>query len=407
MRDNLQQKARPKPTPTDTSSHVKHKQEIRRAHMSIPYRERQWIDIEPKQFSHNCFEVSKYMVRSLRHDESVLREEDRAVRFDDLTEKFNNKFPSTKHLPVSAWITFLAEGGGPKERFKYCLNPILPYNSFTSEAIQGHSGGTLVDPTLQDNVLLPNDFTKFFYHIRNVHDMHSITNSGLIPGGKRLKKDRQSKLFTAVNPMDEHQYSEDAQYDLNKARIAVYSNGWRIHKDSVYWRNLKLAQKRGLQFYQTRSNAIALFNTLLTICIEEAVYMKTGQELYSQVFTDTPAERHIFTCTVIAQLAQHSSHDFSWLKVKGLCLPKTIAHPRIMSHPPPHCTLNTSTSSLSPTSPVLLSSSTLNPDLLSPAPFIHKDPRRMAVLRPSIPPQVLSPKGSSSTGICQSTKSNN
>ena len=30
--------------------------------------------------------------------------------------------------------------------------------------------------------------------------------------------------------MDEHQYLEDAQYDLNKARIAVYKNGWRNSK---------------------------------------------------------------------------------------------------------------------------------------------------------------------------------
>ena len=47
-------------------------------------------------------------------------------------------------------------------------------------AIQGHSGGTLVDPTLQDNVLLPRD-------VGSARDMHSIIQGGLIPGGKSQK----------------------------------------------------------------------------------------------------------------------------------------------------------------------------------------------------------------------------
>ena len=58
------------------------------------------------------------------------------------------------------------------------------------------------------------------------------------------------------------------------------------------------------------------------------------------------------------------------------CVPETFTHPRVMFHLAPHSTLNTSTSSLSPTSPVLLSSSSPKPDLLSTHPFIHcEDPR--------------------------------
>ena len=61
--------------------------------------------------------------------------------------------------------------------------------------------------------------------------------------------------------------------------------------------------------------------------------------------------------------------------LKTNCLPKTFTHPRVMFHLAPHSTMNTSTSSLSPTSPVLLSSSSPNPDLLSTHPFVHcEDP---------------------------------
>ena len=64
-------------------------------------------------------------------------------------------------------------------------------------------------------------------------------------------------------------------------------------------------------------------------------------------------------------------------RLKTNCVPKTFTHPRAMFHPTPHSTLNTSTSSLSPISHVLLSSSSPNPDLLSTHPFIRcEDPRQ-------------------------------
>ena len=126
---------------------------------------------------------------------------------------------------------------------------------------------------------MPDDFADYIHHIGNAHDMHSIIQGGLIPGGKSLKRDRQSVFFTAVNSMYANHDLEEVQYDLDQPRIAVHKNTWRIHQNTVYWCNLKLAQRKGLQFYQTRSHAIALFNTFLATCIEKVVYMKTGEDL--------------------------------------------------------------------------------------------------------------------------------
>ena len=68
---------------------------------------------------------------------------------------------------------------------------------------------------------------------------HSITNSGL----------------TAVNPM--HQNHQDPkELDLSKPRVASYKQKWKVHQDTVYWDDIKLAQRKGLKFYQTRSNAV-------------------------------------------------------------------------------------------------------------------------------------------------------
>ena len=163
------------------------------------------------------------------------------------------------------------------------MNPNSSKHILCFRAFQGHSGRNLVDPALQDNVLLPEDVTEYINHIGNASEMHSIIRGGLIPGGRSLERDRQSVFFTTVNPMDDDQSTEESLCDLDKPRIVPCRNTWMPHQNTVYWCNFKLAQKRGLQFYQTRSHAIVLCNTLPAICIEKAVCMKTEEDLFHKV----------------------------------------------------------------------------------------------------------------------------
>ena len=238
------------------------------------------------------------MIRLLRHD-------DGAVRFDDLA-----KFDGTSLWLIEAWITFLAKGG-PKKRFQYFLNPNSSKHFLYFRAIQDNQELLSFDPTLQDTVLLPDDFTEYIHHIGNAHDMHSVIQGGLIPGRRSLKRDRQSVFFTAVNPMYASQDLEELQYDLDKPSITVYKNTWRVHQHTENWCNLKLAQRKGLQFYQTRSHAIALFNTRRAICIEKVVFMKTGEELYGKVHQSPRLPRVVLTPNL-----QHGRQDPSNLEAR-------------------------------------------------------------------------------------------
>ena len=136
--------------------------------------------------------------------------------------------------------------------------------------------------TLQDNVLLPDDFAEHIYHVGNSHDLHSIIQSGLIPGGKSIKKERHAAFFTAVNPMfvDQHKEVEVRPDESQDCSVPEYLEIYQ--KYSVYWCDLKVAQKKGLQFYETRSNAIVLYNTLPAMCIEKVVYMKCRRRIIQQ-----------------------------------------------------------------------------------------------------------------------------
>ena len=124
--------------------------------------------------------------------------------------------------------------------------------------------------------MIPSGFFQCIYHIGCGFNLHSIINSGLIPGGQNSSK-RQTVFFLPIDPRDkDHQDPE--HIDLNVPRRAQYlHNAWKRHQDAVFWVDIDLAIEKGLTFYQTRSNAIILQETLPTYCIPKVVRLKTGE----------------------------------------------------------------------------------------------------------------------------------
>ena len=124
---------------------------------------------------------------------------------------------------------------------------------------------------------------EYIYHIGCAINLHSIMNSGLIPGGQNLSK-IQTVFFTSVDPMNK-EYKDLETVDLKAPRLAWYKQKkWKKHQNTVYWIDIRLAQKRGLKFYQTRSNATMLYNTLTAYCIPKAMKMETGEIIYEKVY---------------------------------------------------------------------------------------------------------------------------
>ena len=59
---------------------------------------------------------------------------------------------------------------------------------------------------------------------------------------------------------------------------------WKKHQNTVYWVDINLALKKGLKFYQTRSNAIILHETLPAYCIPKVVRMESGEVIFEKVY---------------------------------------------------------------------------------------------------------------------------
>ena len=254
-------KAKAKPQPRESTGTT-----------TIPLSERVWVDIEPSKQDLESYNLSKKVTNLLRHNQKLHREEDGAIQFYKI--KFHLR---DHHLPIQnwsddRWIACLAAGGGSKRRYQYCSDS--SGTIFYLRALQEHSGSNLIDPALQDHVLIGPGVFPYIYHVGSNFSLSSILSNGLIPGGQNLSR-RQSVFFLPVDPRKEDH--KDPEYiDYSVPRHARYlQNTWKRHQDTVFWIDIDLGIiKEGLKFYQTRSNAIILQGALPANCIVRAERLK-------------------------------------------------------------------------------------------------------------------------------------
>ena len=158
---------------------------------TIPIGERTGTDIEPQKHSLSDDEVSKKLIHLLRHG-SLPRENDGAIEFWRIKDNLQKHFLYCHHWSDEKWKKSMAKGGGNKKRFQYCTDSSRAI--LYLRALQGHSGRSLIDPTLQDNVIIPDGFFQYIYHVGCAINLQSIINSGLIRGGQNFEQQTDSIL---------------------------------------------------------------------------------------------------------------------------------------------------------------------------------------------------------------------
>ena len=267
---------------------------------TIPIHQRRWIDIEPSKQDLASNDLSKKVINLLRHNQTLQREEDGAMEFCKIKFHLRDHHSQIQNWSDDRWKACLAAGGGSKRRYQYCSDNLG--SIIYLRALQGHSGSNLIDPTLQDNVLIGTGIFPYIYHVGCTFNLHSIINNGLIPGGQNLSR-RQTVFFLPVDPRDESH--KDPEYiDFSVPRLARYMHSaWKRHQDAVFWVDIDLGIKEGLAFYQTRSNAIILQGTLPAHCISRIERLKNGEVLYERRYlSPRPPPKISF------------KHDHDWTK---------------------------------------------------------------------------------------------
>ena len=215
---------------------------------TVPILERIWIYIEPGAQFDQAYSVAKRINTLLRHGE-LLRKDDGAIEFWRLKDDLRNKFST---LNIGLMMYGKARGNKKKISILYWSlrrrNSPSPSSS-RSVRTQSHwpfNSGQFLRVHLS-------------YWIRNQFTL--ITSSGLISGGQNSSKGQTDDIFTAVNPMYKN-HQDRIELDLTKRRLTSYKQKWKMHHDTVYGVDIQLTQRKGLKFYQTKSNAIILNDTL-------------------------------------------------------------------------------------------------------------------------------------------------
>ena len=247
----------------DQSLQQNHKDVLLPAQKTVPIGERTWNDIEPQDHSPIDYPVSKQLINLLRHG-NLAREDDGAIEFWRLQDYLRNDFIQSQHWSDEKWKNTTVKGGGNKKNFNIVL--ILQEKFFTSELFK----------VIQDAIPL-------ILHCRTMCWFRTISSSTFITSDVRSiytpswirdwyqedkfwAKDRQYLFFTSVDPMNK-EHRDPETVDLKARRLARYlQTAWKKHQNTVYWVDIRLAQKKGLKFYQTRSNAIILHETIPAYC---------------------------------------------------------------------------------------------------------------------------------------------
>ena len=95
---------------------------------------------------------------------------------------------------------------------------------------------------------------------------------------------KTDSILCAIDPRDkDHENPEHIDFSVPRRAKYVHS-AWKKHQDAVFWVDINLSIKEGLNFHQTRSNAITFQGTFPAYCFPKVVRLKTGDVLYEKSY---------------------------------------------------------------------------------------------------------------------------
>ena len=219
------------------------------------------------------------MMNTLLRHKPLPREEDGGSEFGMLKMDFESWSSNYVHWRIRSWIDHLRRGGGHKKSFQYCtdsttrnyLSPSYP-RSFRRKSCGSIFTRQCVDPPQLLWVHL--SCRMLLQYALNIE-------SGLIAGGKNVSQDRQAVSSQPCVLCPRIVISRRIRSD--KAPNCCLQAKVESNQGAVYWIDIRLVQKKGLKFFQTRSNAITLYVTVPPICIERVVSVKTQEVKYTEI----------------------------------------------------------------------------------------------------------------------------
>ena len=114
-----------------------------------------------------------------------------------------------------------------------------------------------------------------------------MTQDSLLEDEKGKKEDSPSASLKPVGDNPDEELSDD----LSKPRKVHYHSTWKNTQDAACWINFVRAQDKGIRFWQTRSQAEIVHNSVPTDCIDKVISQKGERTLFDRLSTPRPAPK--------------------------------------------------------------------------------------------------------------------
>ena len=192
----------------------------------IPTEDRTWNDIPAFKFSRGNTlqaEISKLVMRLVRHFDQEERETDGGVHWHSMGPKLRKAFQKAggRKFSDTDWLQHIYEGSN-QMRFQYCMSS--ENFSLYIRAIQGHTGGNLIAPELIGHVAIPYRWKEFLFDRGCSFQVTSILKSGLIRTRKQRKK--TDHLLHTFQPFGDNPDEEKPSDDPSKPRKVHFHSNW-------------------------------------------------------------------------------------------------------------------------------------------------------------------------------------
>ena len=126
-----------------------------------------------------------------------------------------------------------------------------------------HTGGITIRLELMKNTLIPKKIEKNPFFTEVLHSISfSITQTGLVAG----KTSKEGRLLIHSEVM--HTKKKNQVKTVQNPRKVHFRSHWRRGQNAVYWTRLSRAQDHALEYWQTKSTAIIVYQSVPNHCIE-------------------------------------------------------------------------------------------------------------------------------------------
>ena len=148
-------------------------------------------------------------------------------------------------------------------------------------AIQGHTGGQVIEPEMTGHVCIPLNWKQFVFHRSCSFHLKSMLGAGPIARERQGREKRRTVFLTPLNPSGAES-EEEFHDDLTKPRRVHYKNRVETLSRHRLVDPLWKAQVKGIAFWQTKSHAIIAYSTFPQDCIERVISQRGGMTIYQR-----------------------------------------------------------------------------------------------------------------------------